>query len=106
MRPLSHSQKIHAWKPPEQSAGPPARQQRDRPDRTTSGMAPHPAITGQFARLFRSALFIAAVLPLNGTRWPFADHLYGQFAMRILRMTDLKLRLALRVVVLSACRFA
>ena len=66
----------------------------------------HPAITGQFARLFRPALSIAAVLPLNGARRPFADHLYGQFAMRILRKTDLKLRLALRVVVLSACCFA
>ena len=69
-------------------------------------MDPHPAITGQFARLFRPALSIAAVLPLNGARRPFADHLYGQFAMRILRKTDLKLRLALRVVVLSACCFA
>jgi signal transduction histidine kinase len=69
-------------------------------------MDPHPATTGQFARLFRRALSIAAVLPLNGLRRPFADLPYGQFAMRILRKTDLKLRLALRVVALSACCFA
>ena len=69
-------------------------------------MAPHPAIAGQFARLFRPALSIAPVLPLNATLRPFADHLYGQFAMRILRKSDLKLQLALRVVVLSACCFA